>query len=338
LTAGQTDTVSPRLPANLQQERAGVLAVATELNRLGLIWRETPMADVGIDGQIEFVDDAGRLTGRLVAAQIKSGDSYFQDGGEEWRFTPHDRHRFYWERFPLPVLLFLHSATEGRYWVDVRQALRSPERAGRSFVGVSRQNRLQDATREQFLSSVGASGHPFLPVGEVLRAMVEIQSPSASLPLTYLDLFANGLTNVTRSVYYGMDLVMEVAETLVEDDAPLGVGEPEHDFLFGYVQFLVEQQIADVDISDCLIDWVDRGMHPTFIAALTSRGREMVRLIHEWQDRLTGEGRLNLPKGLSVAQETFVRMNFRDSDFVRIPLIREFGRMILDQQPDPFQP
>jgi hypothetical protein len=105
----------PQLPANLQQERAGVLAVATELNRLGLIWRETPMADVGVDGQIEFVDDAGRLTGRLVAAQIKSGDSYFRDGGDEWRFSPQDRHRFYWERFPLPVLLFLHSATEGTY-------------------------------------------------------------------------------------------------------------------------------------------------------------------------------------------------------------------------------
>ena len=46
MTAGRTDAVSPRLPANLQHERAGVLAVATELNRLGLIWRETPMADV----------------------------------------------------------------------------------------------------------------------------------------------------------------------------------------------------------------------------------------------------------------------------------------------------
>ncbi len=61
----------PPLPANLQQERAGVLAVATELIRLGLIWRETLMADVGIDGQIEFADDEGRLTGLLVAAQIK---------------------------------------------------------------------------------------------------------------------------------------------------------------------------------------------------------------------------------------------------------------------------
>lgn len=91
--------MAAQLPANFQQERAGILAVTLELNRLGLIWRETPIADVGIDGQIEFADDAGRLTGRLVAAQIKSGESYFQDGGDEWGFIPHDKHRFYWERF-----------------------------------------------------------------------------------------------------------------------------------------------------------------------------------------------------------------------------------------------
>lgn len=325
--------MSPRLPANLHQERAGILAVAAELNRLGLIWRETPMADVGIDGQIEFVDDAGWANGRLVAAQIKSGESYFRDGGDEWRFTPQERHRFYWERFPLPVLLFLHSGTEGTYWVDVRQALRSPERAGLAYVGLPRQNRLQDATREDFLSSVGVSGQPFLPVAEALRIMAEMQSPSASLPLCYLDLFANGLTNLARSVYYGMDLVMEVAETLQEDDGPLGIGGPEHEFLFDYVQFLVEQQIADVDITDCLIDWIDRGMHPTFIAPLTSRGRRLVELIGQLQDRFAADGQLVMPAGLAMAQETFVRMYFKGSNYTRMPLIREFGRLIVDRLP-----
>jgi hypothetical protein len=158
--------------------------------------------------------------------------------------------------------------------------------------------------------------------------MAASRSPGASLPLSFLDLFANGLTNIARSVYYGMDLVMEVAETLLEDDAPLGIGAPEHEFLFEYVQFLVEQQIADVDISDALIDWSDRGMHPTFIAPLTSRGRQVVRLIHQRQERLTAEGRLKIGEGLSLAQETFIRMGFRDRDLERMPLIQESGRLI----------
>jgi hypothetical protein len=322
----------PHLPPNLQQERAGILAVATQLNRLGLIWRETPMADVGIDGQIEFVDDDGHATGRLLAAQVKSGESYFSNADVNgWRFYPDEKHRFYWERFPLPVVLLLHSRAEGTFWIDVRQALRSPERSGLRHIEVPRANRLEDATRERFLSSVGASGRPFMDVADVLRTMASTTSPSTSLPVSFLDLFANGLTNLTRSVYYGMDLVIEVTETLLDETADvdgIGIGGREHDFLFGYVQFLVEQQIADVDVSDCLIDWVDRGMHPTFIAPLTSRGRRLVGLVWEWETRLANEGLLSTPDGISLAQETFIRMQFTETDFVRMPLIRQLGRVI----------
>jgi hypothetical protein len=164
--------------------------------------------------------------------------------------------------------------------------------------------------------------------------MAATHSASASLPVSYLDLFTNGLTNITRSVYYGMDLVMEVAETLLAEsveDVEVGLGLAEHDFLFGYVQFLVEQQIADVDISDCLIDWLDRSMHPTFIAPLTSRGRMLVGLIHEWQDRLTAEGRLRMPDGINLAQESFVRLRLSGIAYTRMALIREFGRLISER-------
>lgn len=323
----------PRTPSNLQQERAGSLAVAIQLNRFGLIWRETPMADVGIDGQIEFVDDDGRVTGRLVAAQVKSGESYFVGSGPDWRFYPDEKHRFYWERFPLPVVLFLHSPNRGTYWADVRQALRSPGRAHLKHIEIPGQNRLEDASREHFLASVGASGRPFLPVAEVLIRLASTRSPAASLPITYLDLFANGLTNLTRSVYFGMDLVIEVAEVLLEPSADgwgVGIGEKEHEFVFGYVQFLVEHQIADVDIADCLIDWLERGMHPTFIAPLTSRGRDVVNLIQTFQSRFTDESQLTMPPGINLVQETFVRMQFTGDDFARMPLIRQFGRLITE--------
>jgi hypothetical protein len=217
--------------------------------------------------------------------------------------------------------------------MDVRQALRNPDRPGLRHIDVPRQNQLEAATREQFLASVGASVRPFLPVEDVLRAMALARSPTASLPLTYLDLFANGLTNIARSVYYGMDLVMEVAETLLDEsgsEAGVGLGSREDDHLFGYVQFLLEQQIADVDIHDCLIDWDDRAMHPKFIAPLTSRGRALVQLIQQLQDHLTAEGRLKMPPFINLAQETFIRMHFTGSDYARMPLISQFGRMIVE--------
>lgn len=327
----------PRIPRSLHEERAGILAVATALHGLGFIWRETPNSDVGIDGQIEFVDDFGQATGQIVAAQVKSGESYFRSGNEDsWHFHPGDKHRVYWERFPLPVVLFLHSPSQGTYWVDVRRTIRSPERSRLAYIEVPKRNVLSPASRTRFLSSLGTSGRPFLPVRDVLTGMAAMKSRSASLPLTYLDLFASGLTNIGRAAYYGMDLVVEVAETLLieaEEDVPFGIGAPEHEFLFAYVEFLVEQQIADVDMSDCFIDWIGRGIHPQFIAPLTSRGRSLARLINDCGQRFTQEEGVTMPRFMSLAQETRVRMIFTGTDYVRIPLIQQFGRWLVESTP-----
>jgi hypothetical protein len=66
----------PKYGATNQQERLGVNAVAEAVARLGLIWRETTSADVGVDGQIEYVAPDGAATGRMVAVQVKSGPSF----------------------------------------------------------------------------------------------------------------------------------------------------------------------------------------------------------------------------------------------------------------------
>lgn len=73
----------PRLPEilpivslNYFTEREGVIAVERIVNELRCIWRETINKDVGIDGQIEHVDERGNATGHLVAVQVKSGTSY----------------------------------------------------------------------------------------------------------------------------------------------------------------------------------------------------------------------------------------------------------------------
>lgn len=122
----------PEVASNYFVERAGVIAVAAQLNAARLVWRETPNADVGIDGQIEFVSEDGKATGRLVAAQVKSGSSYVRWSGDAIVYTPTPKHANYWVRFPVPVLLFVHDPRSDRtYWTDARQQLRAPRRAPR---------------------------------------------------------------------------------------------------------------------------------------------------------------------------------------------------------------
>lgn len=153
-TAGSELTVLPKTPETYFTERAGVLHVAEELDAMRLIWRETPNADVGIDGQIEFVDADGRTTGRLVAAQVKSGSSYVRRVDDQVVFTPSEKHATYWARFPIPVIVFIHDPDVGRtYWADARQQLlrpgvRSPEIRCDAVLGPSsRQSLLQRMAR-----------------------------------------------------------------------------------------------------------------------------------------------------------------------------------------------
>lgn len=317
---------NPRVPRTLWTERAGILAVAAHVNRLGLIWREQPNVDVGIDGHIELVDSNGRATGRIVAVQVKSGPSYFRDCEDHWIFTPDEKHRFYWELYPLPVLLMLHSPAEAStWWVDARQALRGGER----LVAIPKSNLLQTASAADLFYSAGATAGTFLDVPAVLRALCSIRTPFPTFRLSYFDLFANGLINNATAVYFGMDVAMEVAEANLPGGAEWMTLEPgTHEFLFGFLHFLVEQNLADVDLSYCLVDWHVRGQLPATIAPLTSRGQALVRLIGDEQERFQREGRLEHLGYLAVAQEDFIRMVFAPSHHTRLSLIDAFQEQV----------
>lgn len=66
----------PFVPNSTITERIGVYYAGYVFSLAGIIFRETPNTDVGIDAQIELVDEQGNATGKLAGLQIKSGDSF----------------------------------------------------------------------------------------------------------------------------------------------------------------------------------------------------------------------------------------------------------------------
>jgi len=327
----------PKAGANYAQERLGIAAIQTYAAQRRQIWRETGTGDVGVDGHLEFVDQDGFATGRIVAVQVKSGGSYFQHRSPRgWKFYPEEKHRHYWEFFPLPVLLILHAPDSGiAYWADVRQALRSPH-AEKAFVEVPEENRLDSTEAIALFETAGVQEQPFIEeIYRVLDALLSTRSKNASFPLSHFDLFTHGLTNICRSIYYGMDVVCNAVEyNLTVADSPygMGMGDTEHGFVFDFVKFLLAQNLAQIDFADCLIDWADRGMQPQFVAPLTSRGRALVALINEMEARLIAEGKLEDAGRMHVAQEGFFGM-VPESYFRRFPLIGGFQAALGLAQP-----
>src|SRR5688572_12547770 len=109
-----------RVTASHQTERIGVHAVAKKVHEeLGWIFRDQN-EDYGIDALIEVVANY-RPSGKIIAAQIKSGESYFSEKVSEGIvFRGESEHLDYWLNHDLPVIVVLYdSATDTAYWQSV---------------------------------------------------------------------------------------------------------------------------------------------------------------------------------------------------------------------------
>ncbi len=319
----------PSVSTNYQQERIGIAAIQVYAANNRLIWRETDTGDVGIDGLLEFVNAEGLATGRTIGVQVKAGQSYFrQKTAQGWKFYPESKHRNYWEQFPLPVVLILHNPdSHDSYWVDARQALRSPARKEHAFIDMPSRNVLEMTPPVTLFETAGVVDQTFLSgVDCVLKQLVMTISRNPFFPLSYFDLFAYGLTNICRSIYYGTDVICTAVDFNLQDQSSeyrMSMGPADQEFAFGFVKFLLAQNLAQVDYADCLIDWVDRQMQPHFVAPLTSRGRALVELIDDEEDRFVSIGAIVQERGRRVAQEGYFEM-LTPSYVRRFPRIRRF--------------
>lgn len=91
-------------------ERIGVSRVqAIVYEQLHWIFREQSIDDCGIDAHIE-VKDEDYATGKLIAVQIKSGESYFKNEiNNEITYYIDERHFNYWKSNVLPVIIVLYN-------------------------------------------------------------------------------------------------------------------------------------------------------------------------------------------------------------------------------------
>lgn len=116
--------VPKTVKATAVRDLVGVAATQIKVVRdLSWLFREQPIADYGIDAQFEAVEK-GEATGKLIAAQIKSGPSYFANstaGG--WWFPLDADDLQYWLDHSLPVLVVLYDPdTDRAYWQSVTES------------------------------------------------------------------------------------------------------------------------------------------------------------------------------------------------------------------------
>lgn len=111
----------------------GLLYIQQMVVEHGDIFREIHLEeDVGIDAVIEFVKD-NEASGRLLAIQIKSGNSYIASSKDKFIVAVDEAHLSYWQHYDLPVILVCYSPSlKLAAWQDVKwyiQYRKQPEKA-----------------------------------------------------------------------------------------------------------------------------------------------------------------------------------------------------------------
>lgn len=129
-------------------DRLGVAALEYIFSKHGWLFREQPTHDYGIDAHVEIVEGS-KPTGKLIALQIKSGDSFFKEEiADAYIFRTDDKHVAYWLGHSMPVVLMLFEPnTKAAYWCHVNAE--STESTGKGWkIAVSKCNVLEEATTD----------------------------------------------------------------------------------------------------------------------------------------------------------------------------------------------
>jgi Domain of unknown function (DUF4365) len=312
------------MAGNYATERKGIAAVQARVAELEQIWRETSTGDFGIDGHIEFIDENSEPTGLMVGVQVKSGPSYFLgETALTVSYTSNEKHQKYWELYPVPVILILHHPErKDTYWVDARQEFRTGKVAGGKIV-ISKQNNFMASTVSDIFKNAGLTQTEYIrEIPALLEHMLATRTRNAGFDISFFELFCLGMTNICRSLFFGMDLALKIAEyklAAADSEFGVGLGHSEYDFLEDYIRFLVSQNLVHANYSDLLIDLEHRDMIPKFIVPLSRRGRALQDLISKQEDELVNAGILQ-PNRYRAAQESFVEMVF-------MALNTRFGRV-----------
>lgn len=299
-------------------ERIGVNKVASILTEMGWIFRETSNSDTGIDGHVEELDENFNATGRIMAVQIKSGKSYLHNKVNGWKYYVDETHKNYWRIYPLPVMLLVHNPDDGNvYFVDAKYALNSI-----GEITIPKRNILCLENKDEFMKTIGGCVSTYSDIDEVFNVMLKEQFKKTPHPVSYLELFVLGLTNLCHDLFYDVSILIKIVRTKSENHG-VSLGDGFHDFLWGYIVYLVKENLAEINFHACLHDYENNNLQPRFIAPLTYRGRELSKYVSKLEQQYLEES------NVQIVDESIVELKFDHNSVLRLGRLTELQSLLI---------
>ena len=153
-----TDSSFPKVnPGKLTGEKGVTILKKIVEFELGWLYRENHLeTDFGIDGYIDIITDSGQVTGKSIAFQLKSGESYFNDQNEIGIIFHGDKkHLNYYQNTDIPVVIIVLDINEEKAYWQVFDITKT-ERSGENWkMTIPRKNTLSTDSKEKLLKFIG---------------------------------------------------------------------------------------------------------------------------------------------------------------------------------------
>ena len=247
------------------------------------IWRATGASDLGIDGQIEFLEPGSVVsTGHIVAVQVKSGPSYFTTlRGNSVEFQPKEKHRQYWSRLTLPVVLVLHNP-ENNVTIYARV---KPQLSLDGPILLSLDDRFDVEARDKLLGAV-AEDLTFTPPGSVLRDFCGATYPvdtGAEISGVH---FLLASTHPQRGYFEIRMCRLTQLIQLIENQSGCSINSSTYDFLLCCIMKVWKHELTEPFIGDFEEVWYNLQMVPDIAVPLSTKGVNVLEHLfrHRWSN------------------------------------------------------
>jgi hypothetical protein len=239
---------------------------------MSAIWRPTSCHDLGIDGQIEFLEPGEFIsTGHIVAVQSKSGPSYFNDQyGSIIRYYPDEKHRQYWHRLKMPVILVLHNPDSNEtIYTNVK-----PQLTGVGPILINRSKVFDRACRESLLDTIQELGIPS-PI-EILDKLKKITlNRDGNRTITGIEFLLACVNRTGRYFELRMRRISALFELLSNDNG-YHIGELDFEYILRNVIAMHSNRIVEDFMNEFEYFWYELYSVPDVASPLTAIGDDVI--------------------------------------------------------------
>ena len=260
-------------------DQQGISFISGKLAKIECSFNEHAR-EIGIDGIIEIRDVAYHSTGKLIACQVKSGESYFENEDKNNYYLYIDKmHIDYWLRCNLPVLFFIYSPEqEEAYWTQVVNFNLS-EKDQSFLIEIPKKQKLSNTSKENFYSvCFGKLYSNDIEFQQVLNDLRDIKYTASVAPISAYEMFINGLTDNCKQLFFSTYVYSEIMESKIVDAEFCGFSWPSSMDMFfeRYLETLRFHCLIQGDFS-FEIEMLNSGLLPIFLKPLSLNGLRFIK-------------------------------------------------------------